>query len=1151
MKRLVALLLASSCLVPVSTPARAEPISAAIGLTAFLSGTLGLGAVGATIGGAIVGVGIAAGVQVITSAIQGRQTTGESQAESASGTQLSVQYGAALARAAQMGPGATGGHHVYTNVSNSSPGATNDVLQCVFVIGDGQHGKLTRLRYNGKDCTLPPDAGPDGYVIPEFVVDDIHPKVVIRYFKGTYDQAADAQLIARANPAGRWTEAHRGRGVCYLSIDQIYHEELQLTGIPSVQIETEGLVLYDPRKDSTNGGSGPHRWGQPNTYEPSANPAIQEYNFRRGVLVNGQRLLGMQISPVNLILAMYVAAANINDEPVPLAAGGTEPRYRCSVNISDDRANSNVLDTLRNATAGFVLERGGQFGPIPGTAQIPITALAFSEADMVVGERSRFSKHRSRTDLVTSVHGRFCDPAAFWEAASFPAREDPADDAAIGEKIAKDLDLTQVFSSSQAQRIAESERRRSLQQGQGTCVLPAKWIGVQPGDWLPFNSEKHGAMTVLVTAHALDTARHLVTISYERIANSVYSWTTAGELYPPDVGTPAAAGALILEAQEMVATGVNIPGDGGLVTPGIHFAWDPIMDPSVDQIDFEVRKVGDTTLLPFTAEFPSSGTAVMSGHGIAAATHYEYRHKLFTSPLRDTPWTAWVPVMSGTQHIVPNALISIPGDVELASFEAGLRDYVGTQLSTSFAEVDRLEQLIASLAADQEAQNRLELIDQKNADVRIVSQISTLAGGGKTWRGTYSPTTRYNPDDMVMHAGMTYYTPQVVKGIAPPAPPWIEAMTVARISQEWRTFAGEDGAAAQTSDSIEARFGSATLPISLATVIANWSAFAGPDYAAAQSSDSIEARFGAPTLPKSVATISNEWTAFAGPAGATAATHQQLIAALDGSSVVIDGRATAAALVNGKLVGTWQVSIDANGYVSGIKAYNDGATSQFVVLADTFLVAKPGVGGAAPAPIFTVGSVAGGANKMVLRGDMIADGTITAPAIVAGAITSNKIAADSIVTSHLRADSATYNRGYTYSGSYVHPGVNVVGGNTINTLVNTQNFPIVAGKMVQIFANVYITMNPSGNNPDGSPGCFVQAFIYIDGNIHKTIADSGWRGGGAAFSVASDSFRVFPAVSPGNHSVSILIATHFPQSTGLNTTITVSEASLVFFEPRT
>jgi hypothetical protein len=92
---------------------------------------------------------------------------------------------------------------------------------------------------------------------------------------------------------------------------------------------------------------------------------------------------------------------------------------------------------------------------------------------------------------------------------------------------------------------------------------------------------------------------------------------------------------------------------------------------------------------------------------------------------------------------------------------------------------------------------------------------------------------------------------------------------------------------------------------------------------------------------------------------------------------------TQAQSING-LSAQYTVKIDNNGYVTGYglasSIVNGAPTSAFIVNAGAFSVVAPGV---APAPMFTVGQV-GGRTKMVLRGDMYADGDIKASNLTIG-----------------------------------------------------------------------------------------------------------------------------------------------------------------------
>lgn len=646
-------------------PFLAAPIAAAL----TIESALGIAAIQVALS---VGTALAASVAIgaLTPKPQSNAEDGSS-----SGSMLDVKYGGSLPRQANLGKGATGGHLVYINTLDDTTldSRPNETLQAVFVIGDGTHGHITNIWYNGKHITLP--ASPSTiegtyYAVPEFTDAHSFSWVWLRYYNGDYNQLADSQLVAKANPAGRWTSAHRGRGVAYLIVHQIYNEELDLTGIPELLIETEGLLLYDPRKDSTIGGSGSHVWGNISTYEPSNNPVVQEYNFRRGITIGGQRVLGMTVASANLLTTSYFAAANVCDEAVALDAGGTEPRYRCSINVSDDRPPSDAIAAMNAAHAGQSLELGGQFGVIAGAGQAVQTDLEFTDDDLIAGEKASFSKWRSRSDIVTAVAGRFSDPGQKWQPVSFPTRTNATDDSIMGERLAKEIDLTQVFSSSQAERLAEIERRRTLQLGSGTVTLPIRWIAATPGDWIRYNSARHGDMTIRVNAVSI-LPTMLVQIAYEKIASSVYSWGIIDESDQPGIGLTPSSPASVNQLSGVIATGVSVPGDNGLIIPAIRFEWIPIFDDTVIAARFEVRVAASPTqVLTFDFSFVAGGLGIATA-GIQAATIYQYRYRVLTFPERITEFSAWFTVTSGSLQSVLQTQTVINGGITADALAAG------------------------------------------------------------------------------------------------------------------------------------------------------------------------------------------------------------------------------------------------------------------------------------------------------------------------------------------------------------------------------------------------------------------------------------------------------------------------------------------------
>jgi hypothetical protein len=135
-------------------------------------------------------------------------------------------------------------------------------------------------------------------------------------------------------------------------------------------------------------------------------------------------------------------------------------------------------------------------------------------------------------------------------------------------------------------------------------------------------------------------------------------------------------------------------------------------------------------------------------------------------------------------------------------------------------------------------------------------------------------------------------------------------------------------------------------------------------------------------LGNALADIVTETTARTNADNALAAVDQTLTTALNGNIAQVN---ILAASIDG-IEGRFGVAINTNGQVVGlIQLDGSAAGSNFTVVADKFQVAQPDAAGGTPVPVFTIANV-GGTNKLVLRGDMIADGTITTAKLIASAL---------------------------------------------------------------------------------------------------------------------------------------------------------------------
>lgn len=130
---------------------------------------------------------------------------------------------------------------------------------------------------------------------------------------------------------------------------------------------------------------------------------------------------------------------------------------------------------------------------------------------------------------------------------------------------------------------------------------------------------------------------------------------------------------------------------------------------------------------------------------------------------------------------------------------------------------------------------------------------------------------------------------------------------------------------------------------------------------------------------------------------ALAVLGSSIVADYDNNSVTVSATLGALSDWKGSIVGSYKVSIDANGYLAGFESITGtGSTgtwvNEFRVRTDKFLIGPPSTNPGVPAEYFFSIATRGGQAKVSIKGDLIADGTIAAPALAVSqlsAITGN------------------------------------------------------------------------------------------------------------------------------------------------------------------
>jgi hypothetical protein len=326
---------------------------------------------------------------------------------------------------------------------------------------------------------------------------------------GYSGQTYDTSLYAAAPTV--WTTAHHLKGTAYHYHKLKWSQSKWPYGLPNISAIVQGKKCYDPRTATT-------------VY--TDNPALCLRDYLTDTLY------GLATPSAKIDDTSIIAAANICDEAVSLAAGGTEKRYRCAGVFDAEIEPAQVIESLLATMAGSLFYAGGKWRVYAGGDRAA-TRAAITEGDMAgpisVGTRD------SRTDACNRVKGKFSSVADNWAPTDFPAVVNATYLSEDGsEELWRDLDLTWVFSSTQAQRLAKIELERSRQDITVGLKCNMGVLDVQCGDVVPLTIARYGwtAKLFLVVGWSFQVEEGgAITIALElrEYAAAMWSWSSGEE----------------------------------------------------------------------------------------------------------------------------------------------------------------------------------------------------------------------------------------------------------------------------------------------------------------------------------------------------------------------------------------------------------------------------------------------------------------------------------------------------------------------------------------------------------------------------------------------------------------------------------------------
>ena len=298
-------------------------------------------------------------------------------------------------------------------------------------------------------------ASTDGQVTTGEYANNIH----IRRYTGSQ---TTVDYILNTAFSSQWGTNHvlKNYGVLFLQYKHatIYEKK----GKPEVSCLVTGARVYDPRLDSTNGGSGSHRYADSTTWTYSNNPALCTVYL----LMWDKRYGGFGVNPATRIdWPLVAAAANECDENVTVPSG-TQKRYTCNVVIEMTKeARTSNLELVTGSMLGHAYFQGGKWRVYAGSWQS--SAFTITEAD--VTDSVIFQTAVDVSEHYNAVKGQYIDAARNYTPQEFSPVKDTAYQTEDGTSapVYKEVSFGACTNEYEAQRNAIiinrlSRRRRTL-----------------------------------------------------------------------------------------------------------------------------------------------------------------------------------------------------------------------------------------------------------------------------------------------------------------------------------------------------------------------------------------------------------------------------------------------------------------------------------------------------------------------------------------------------------------------------------------------------------------------------------------------------------------------------------------------------------------
>lgn len=539
-----------------------------------------------------------------------------------------------------LGKYATEGQLICPPMSHGSSGGTpNAYLTYVIELGAKPGQTLDGLILDGEEAPIGETAHED-YGFP--IGGRFEGYAWIKYYDGS-QTAADPMLIDKYGdyPDRPWTVEMIGTGLCYAIVTFLYNREV-FSAFPGLRFVMGGIPLYDPRRDSSVGGMGTHRWDDESTWQQTENLAVLVYNIMRGIDLGGGHIWGGRVPAEDLPLATWWAAMNTADVLIeieePPVLDKSEPQYRGGYEVFVDDEPASVIETLMRGSMGKLAEIGGVWKIRLGGPGLPVYFV--TDDDIIITEEEVNTPFSAEDEVYNAVHGKYPDPDMLWEPREAPPRYDAALEARDGgQRNAADLNFAGTPYPLQVQRTMLAYLKDDQNFQTDIFTLAPDAMVLEPLDCFSRTSARWGynahIFDVEQVEEALLTGTPRVTAREVNPADTV--WLRDDQLptvaVPKTVTPPPLLGVSGFDAGATTIIGANASARAAAL-----LTWNGDQ-PGVEAVLWEIRLPDDTLVASGSHQDVASGS-LKTDAGILSLTTYKARARALAR--RPTTWSDYV-----------------------------------------------------------------------------------------------------------------------------------------------------------------------------------------------------------------------------------------------------------------------------------------------------------------------------------------------------------------------------------------------------------------------------------------------------------------------------------------------------------------------------